>query len=175
MKIRLALLLISTVDAWGAAFIRLAQAQTIDTSVLIALIAGLVGLATLVIQTYGQIQLAKIKDKQDAQARDVKDQGVKLAEQSVKVQEVHTLVNSGQSRLIEDVKSLTAQVAELKGERAERTRADAQEQNRLIGAARAHQSAEGETPAEPVTVQVVNPDPLPVIVKPESLPHEGPK
>lgn len=91
MKIHLIALAIATVDAWNLFFIR--QAQAVDTSVWIALIAGIVGLLTLIIQTYGQIRLAKISKQQD----EIKD---KQAIQTDQIKEVHTAVNSERSVML---------------------------------------------------------------------------
>jgi hypothetical protein len=147
MKIRLALLLISTLDAWALGFIRWAQAQAIDTSVLIALIAGLVGLATLLIQTYGQIQLARIKDRQEAQAHVVEKQSDKIDKQSAQIAEVHTTVNSGRDKMIEELKLLTDKVGRLEGAAIERDKSDAKAANFESGKAAAGSVA----PASPET------------------------
>jgi hypothetical protein len=132
VRIRLVALAIATLDALILFGIR--QAQTIDTSVWIALIAGIVGILTLIIQTYGQFQIAKLKDRQ--------------MHQTSQLSEVHKLVNSGQAKLIEDVKALTIRVTELTTTATERDKADAKIANYEAGKVAADTAVTRTTLAE---------------------------
>lgn len=152
MKIRMIALAVATIDLW--VMVIFPQEQLIDTSVWIAIVAGVVGVLTLLIQTYGQIQIAKINKKAEIIKKKQDDQIIASAGRDGKIQEVHDLVNSNQSRLTDDMKKMLAELSVLKGEKAEREKADEATKNRLIGASEAHMAS---TPSTPVTEEESKP------------------
>ena len=116
MKLRMIALLMAEVSLYAALLLK--QAQAIDTSVWIALIAGVVGLLTLLIQTYAQVQLATLKVRQEAQDKKLDDQGKKL-------DQVHDLTNSTNSEQRSELKDKDHQITDLTRALAERAVVDA--------------------------------------------------
>jgi len=116
VKLRMIALLMAEVSLYAALLLK--QAQAIDTSVWIALIAGVVGLLTLLIQTYAQVQLATLKVRQEAQDKKLDDQGKKL-------DQVHDLTNSTNSEQRSELKSKDQQITDLTRALAERAVVDA--------------------------------------------------
>lgn len=96
----------------------------LDTSVWIAIVAGIVSIITLIIQTNNTQQLARINKKQDDHTTALAVTNDKVDTNITKTDKVETLVNSEHDKLMAQVKRLEEINGLLTGAATERARLD---------------------------------------------------
>lgn len=89
------------------------------------LVTAIVGILVAVIGAYTQISLAKLNANQKVQAVISADTNAKVADQAVKIQEVHAIVNAQSTAKDEVVDKLTVENAQLTGAATQRATTDA--------------------------------------------------